>query len=114
MRTADVERALGAASLAALREHGLLLPAGEDNQPLPPAGEDNQPLLPPGEEKQSTELLTSPVQVYPVATGTYPEPARRDAAAESAVADQVRFRARVRVGVGVRVMGLGFVRMSHP
>ena len=77
MRAADIERALGAASLAALREHGLLLPAGEDNQPL----------LPVGEGSQSTELLASPVQIYPVPTGTYLESTRRDAAAEGAAAE---------------------------
>ena len=77
VRTADVERALGAASLAALREHGLLLPAREDSQPL----------LPVGEGSQSTELLASPVQIYPVPTGTYLESTRRDAAAEGAAAD---------------------------
>ena len=77
MRTADIERALGAASLAALREHGLLLPAGEDSQPR----------LRVGEGSQSTELLASPVQIYPVATGTYPEPTRRDTVAEGAAAE---------------------------
>ena len=77
VRTVTVERALGAASLAALREHGLLLPAGEDNQPL----------LPVGEGSQSTELLASPVQIYPVPTGTYLESTRRDAAAEGAAAE---------------------------
>ena len=74
VRTVTVEHALGAASLAALREHGLLLPAREDSQPL----------LPVGEGSQSTELLASPVQIYPVPTGTYPEPARRDTLAEGA------------------------------
>ena len=53
VRRAAVEGALGAATLATLREHGLLLPAGEDG---------------PGGLGSSTQLLASPVQVYPVPT----------------------------------------------
>ena len=72
VRRVAVERALGAATLASLLEHGLLLHAGEDGL-LP--GEDGHP----GEDgpASSTELLASPVQVYPV-------PTRRGAAAGAA------------------------------
>ena len=66
VRRVAVERALGAATLASLLEHGLLLHAGEDGL-LP--GEDGP--------ASSTELLASPVQVYPV-------PTRRGAAAGAA------------------------------
>ena len=52
VRRATVESALGPATLALLREHGLLLHAGQDGCP----GEDGP------------ELLASPVQIYPVAT----------------------------------------------